>query len=323
MVGIAIIGAGRMGKTHSKAVKTLPNAKLTGIYDLSATTAKALAEARGTNVYVSLEDIAADAGVDGVVMCHPTHAHYPLLKQFLPTGKYILGEKPMVRHREEAELLRNMVNADKRLAFGFMRRKNPAYIRIKEMIDDGTLGTVRMVKVGCCVAGYSRQWDDFFADFALCGGVALDMLSHHVNMLNWYFGPPKTVTAASLMFDRPMELPIDYVSSTFVYPDGVIANVEGSWQRQGVGYERLEVYGDRATVLFEGSKLTLCTPGKAEDIPFESVSGYDKQMADFVATIEAGGVPEIGIEDGYWAFRTADAMLQAALSGGVVTIDPE
>ena len=125
MVSIAIIGAGRMGKTHSKAVAKLPNAEIAGVYDLSVVTAKALADEMKTKTYASLEEIAADDSVDAVVMCHPTHAHYSVLRQFLPTGKYILGEKPMVRHREEAELLRKTANADTHLALAFMRRKNP------------------------------------------------------------------------------------------------------------------------------------------------------------------------------------------------------
>lgn len=323
MVRIAVIGAGRMGKVHSALVNKVPGAELAGIYDLSPTAAKALAEKEKTQVYLSLEDIIADDSVDAVVMCHPTHDHYSLLRLFMSTGKYILGEKPMVRHRDEAEMIRKMPNADTRLAVGFMRRQNPGYVKIKEMIDDGTLGTVRMVKVGCCVSAYSRGWDDpFFADFALCGGVALDMMSHHVNMMNWYFGPPRTVMGASLMFDRPMDLPIDYVSSTFIYPDGMIANVEGSWQRQGIGYDTIEVYGDKATALFDQKILKLCTTGKVNEIAVGEIgNSYEKQMAVFVDTVAKKAVPPIGVEDGYWAFRTADAMIQAAKSGQPVNID--
>ncbi len=321
MVRIAIIGAGRMGKLHSEIVQELPEAELAGIYDLSKTAAEALAAERGTKAYLAPEEIMADPDVDAVVLCHPTFAHYQALRLLLPTGKYILGEKPMVRHRGEAESIRREPNAATRLAIGFMRRQQPAYQKIKEWIDDGTLGAVRMVKVGCNVAGYKRLWDDWFADFSLCGGVPLDMLSHHFNLLNWYFGIPQKVSGAGLMFDRPMELPVDYISGTFVYPDGMIANIDGSWQRQGVGYDRIEVYGDRATALFDQKDLLLCRPGQNEKIDLgQPVKPYEEQMKAFVATVAAGAVPAIGVEDGYWAFRTADALIQAAQTGQTVTI---
>jgi myo-inositol 2-dehydrogenase/D-chiro-inositol 1-dehydrogenase len=322
MVRIAIIGAGRMGKIHSGIVKELPDAELAGIYDLSRETAEALAAERETKIYLAPEEIMADPDVDAIVICHPTFAHYQALRLFLRTDKYILCEKPMVRRREEAELVLREPNASTKLAIAFMRRQIPAYQKIKEWIDDGTLGAVRMVKVGCNVAGYKRLWDDWFADFAMCGGVPLDMLSHHLNLLNWYFGIPQKVSGAGLMFDRPMEQPIDYISGTYTYANGMIVNIDGSWQRQGVGYDRIEVYGDDATALYDGKDLLLCRPGKNETIDVGApVKAYDEQMKVFVATVAAGEVPAIGIQDGYWAFRTADALIEAAKSGQTVTIE--
>ncbi|MDX9981869.1 MAG: Gfo/Idh/MocA family oxidoreductase, partial [Lentisphaeria bacterium] len=268
------------------------------------------------------EEIIADPAVDAVVLCHPTFAHYQALRLFLPSGKYILCEKPMVRHRGEAEAIRREPNAATKLAIGFMRRQQPPYQKIKQWIDDGTLGAIRMVKMGCNVAAYKRLWDDWFADFALCGGVPLDMLSHHFNLLNWYFGMPRQVCGAGLMFDRPMEQPVDYISGSFVYADGMIANIDGSWQRQGVGYDRIEVYGDKATALFDQRELMLCRPGQNEKVDVgQPVAPYVEQMKSFVATVAAGGVPAIGVEDGYWAFRTADALIESAKTGRFVTFE--
>ena len=320
MVRIAIVGAGRMGKLHSGIIKELPNAELAGIYDLSRQAAEALAAERGTKAYLAPEEIAADPAVDAVVLCHPTFAHYQALRLFLPTGKYVFGEKPMVRHRTEAENIRREPNAPAKLAIGFMRRFQPGYRKIKEWLEDGTLGDIRMVKIGCNVAAYKRLWDDWFADFAQCGGVTLDMLSHHFNLLNWYFGLPQQASGACLMYDRPMELPIDYVSGTFLYPDGMIVNIDGSWQRQGVGYDRMEIYGDRAAAVFDQRELLLCKPGQNEKIDLgPATKPYEDQMKDFVATVAAGGVPAISVEDGYWAFRTAEALLEAARTGQTVT----
>lgn len=322
MVRIAIVGAGRMGKTHSGIVKQLPDAELAGIYDLSAKASAALAAEHGTKVYAAPEEIIADPTVDAVVLCHPTFAHYQALRLFLPSGKYILCEKPMVRHRGEAEAIRREPNAAAKLAIGFMRRQQPAYQKIKQWLDDGTLGTVRMVKMGCNVAVYKRLWDDWFADFALCGGVPLDMLSHHFNLLNWYFGMPCQACGAGLMFDRPMEQPVDYISGSFVYANGMIVNIDGAWQRQGVGYDRIEVYGDHATALFDQRELLLCRPGQNEKIDLgQPVAPYVEQMKSFVATVAAGGVPAIGVEDGYWAFRTADALIESAKTGRYVTFE--
>ena len=323
MVNIGIIGAGRMGKAHADAFKEIPEARLSGVYDAAAEPAKAFAAAYGMKkVYAASAELAGDKNLDAVMVCCPTFIHYQVMAELVGSGKAIFCEKPLVRHTEEGDRLLALAAAAKaRIMVGYNRRYNPASAKLRELIAAGGLGAVRMAKVGCCVSGYKRQRGDWFADFDLCGGVTLDMMSHHLDLLNWYFGEAERAYGENLRFDKAMSEPMDFVSATVTYKNGVICNIEGAWQRYGQSYDKIEIYGDKATALLSGNQLQVFGYGRSEIFSWDdSPSPYQRQARAFVNLAVSGAAPLADIHDGYNAIRVANAINMSALERRVVVL---
>ena len=90
-VRFGVLGAGRIGKVHAKAVSANPDAKLVAVADAMADAANALAAQYGAEVR-SISQIEAANDIDAVVICTPTDTHdtYPGIEEWqaLPCGRY-------------------------------------------------------------------------------------------------------------------------------------------------------------------------------------------------------------------------------------------
>src|SRR5689334_6573646 len=102
-VRIAVVGAGRMGQFHLKALSKLPQAKLVGVSDVSPERMAGAAKKYRLLVAGSVEELAPR--LDAVVIAAPTPAHYALGKSFLEAGVSCLIEKPFTETLEQADEL--------------------------------------------------------------------------------------------------------------------------------------------------------------------------------------------------------------------------
>ncbi len=316
MSNLAFVGAGRMANCHADALEKMDNGVVYGVYDTDKDVAeKFIQKHQGKRVYNSLAELAADPAVDGVLICNYTDQHYRTLTELLEAGKKkIFCEKALIRQLADGEeLLQKSLAAEAQVMVGHHRRYIPGYAKLQQLIANDELGTIRMAKVALCHPLYDRHWGEFFADFDRSGGVILDMMTHLFDQLNWYFGEPERVNGASLMFNSDQPLPADYVSGTLTYKNGVICNIDGSWQRYGVASDRIEVYGDKACATFDGGDLLhVYRPGEHTEFSLGESSPYEEQMKGFVKMINNSTPPAVSLQDGFNSARVALALIDAA-----------
>ncbi|MFA6715919.1 MAG: Gfo/Idh/MocA family oxidoreductase, partial [Victivallaceae bacterium] len=143
---------------------------------------------------------------------------------------------------------------------------------------------------------------DWFTDFNKCGGVIIDMLAHHVDLANWFFGEAQSVYAAGMLLDPAQELPSDYAAGIVKYKNGVICNLMCSWQRFGRSDEIMEIYGEKGALVMDGSDI----------ITFYPLNG-EKQSIDVGTAVEAAeGVKQVNTGN---AFLIEAKHLIAAVNG--------
>jgi len=315
MINVAFVGAGRMANVHADVLKNRQDCKLFGVYDFVPEVAKNFAAKYGMEkIYSASAELAADLSIDAVLVCNYSDQHYRTLVELLDAGKkFIFCEKALVRHLADGEdLLKRAKAAKSMVMVGHHRRYMPGYARLQQLIAAGEMGTVRMAKVALCHPGYAREWGDFFSDFERCGGVILDMMTHLFDQMNWYFGEPERVSGSSLMLDRSQPLPTDYVSGTLTYKNGVICNIDCSWQRYGVGYDRIEIYGDKACAIYEqNDKLHIYRRGEHTELLVGNPSPYAEQMNAFINMVACGVPPRATLLDGFNSVRIALKMIEA------------
>jgi UDP-N-acetylglucosamine 3-dehydrogenase len=324
-VRISFIAAGRMANSMAVQLKKLNNVELAGVYDPLQERCSEIVLRHGFQKSCSSrEELLSDKTVDGIVICNYCHQHCETIQASLSAGfRNIFCEKPAIRQVEEAALLRAAVaETSANVMIGHHRKHIPACIRLKEMIDNGRLGTIRFAKVNYCNAAYSRSWNDYFANYEQSGGTTLDMGTHYLELLNWYFGEAESTSARALMLERtlPKDVqPCDYVNATLTYRNGVICGIESAYQRYGVFYDTMEIYGDKYAAVTDFRTLKLYNKEETIDLKvgFEDIESAQLQQAKtFVKMIEDGRPRQTTLEEGLAAALVGLAMLRSSEQGG-------
>lgn len=130
-VRFAILGAGRIGQVHAKAVASTPQATLVAIADPVAAAAQSVSDAYGCDIR-TIEEIRLSDDVDAVVICTPTDTHADLIEQFARVGKAVFCEKPVDLSIDRVRDCIKVVAEEKAtLMVGFNRRFDPDFMALK------------------------------------------------------------------------------------------------------------------------------------------------------------------------------------------------
>lgn len=176
-VRFGLLGAGRIGKVHAKAVSGDANAKLVAVADAFPQAAEAIASAYGCEVR-TIEAIEAAKDIDAVVICTPTDTHADLIERFARAGKAIFCEKPIDLDVARVRACIKVVEeTGAKLMVGFNRRFDPHFMAVRKVIDEGKIGDVEMVTItsrdpGAPPVDYIKR----------SGGIFRDMTIHDFDM---------------------------------------------------------------------------------------------------------------------------------------------
>ncbi len=94
MLRIGLLGAGRIGHVHAKAISAHPQSELVAVADVVKESASKLAAQYGVEAR-SNEDIIGDAAIDAVLIATSTNTHSDLIEAATRAGKAVLCEKPV------------------------------------------------------------------------------------------------------------------------------------------------------------------------------------------------------------------------------------
>ena len=333
MLQFGIIGAGRLGTTHADSLAKMEGVKLAAVYDINAEKARTMHEKYGPAVCASAEELASK--VDAVIVASPTDCHLAGVRAAVQAGKAVFTEKPFCRFAEQAEEYKSLLkDFRKPFGIGFVRRHMLKTLKFKEMLDAGELGRIRFCNVDLPFGGFKRLPGDWFTEYNRSGGVILDMLAHHIDLANWFFGPAERVYAQGLLLDPSQELPSDQVSATITYANGVIVNMMCTWQRFGRTGEMMEVYGEKGALTMNSSKtLQLAKLGvpvqeidcdeAAQSIGVNNAStgnGFLNELMNFADAVRTGKTFSPGIPEAFSSFAVAEAMMRSAETDQVVRI---
>ena len=147
-IKVGIIGTGYtvgIAKAHVEAYKNNHRVEIAGLYDIVPGRAAEWAEKNsleGVRICSSLEELFSL--VDAVSICTPNHTHVDLTIKAIEAGKHVLCEKPLSTSFEEAKKATECLkqHPDIVAMIGFNYRDTPAIKYIKQIIDEGKLGTI-------------------------------------------------------------------------------------------------------------------------------------------------------------------------------------
>ena len=323
----ALLGAGRIGKVHARAISANPDADLAFVADAFADAAAAISAQYGCEIS-TIDEIAADPSVDAVVICTPTNTHADLIEKFARAGKAIFCEKPVDLDVARAEACLKVVReTGAKLMLGFQRRYDPHFLAVRKAITEGRIGEVEMIQIVSRDPGAPPM--DYIKT---SGGIFRDMTIHDFDMARFLLGeePVSVYATGSVLTDKAIDgVDFDSASITLTTASGKHCAISNS-RRATYGYDqRVEVHGSKGTVSVENQRpvtIELATatgftrPALHDFFMTRYVEAYAAEIAAFVAVVRDGASPSPSGEDGLRALMLADAAFRSSKEGVVVRL---
>ncbi|MEX5635391.1 Gfo/Idh/MocA family protein [Parafrankia sp. FMc2] len=194
----AIAGTGSIAHQFAAALGRLPDAELVAVGSRHQRTADEFGDAHGIppgRRYGSYERLAADDGVDVVYVASPHSHHHRHTLLFLRAGRGVLCEKPFAVDAEQAaEMVATARAQGQFLMEAMWSRFLPAYVKIRELVAAGTIGTVLAVEGDF---GFPLPVDptNRMFDLAQGGGALLDLGVYPISLASMLLGEPAQVAA--------------------------------------------------------------------------------------------------------------------------------
>jgi predicted dehydrogenase len=322
---------GVLGAAQIAVKKVLPGMKQGEWCEISAIASRdrhkaevAASELGIPKAYGSYEELLRDPEIEAVYNPLPNKLHVPWTLKAVKAGKHVLCEKPLSMTAEEARtLLAARDRAGVKIGEAFMFRTHPQWLRTREIIETGQIGTLRSV-VGF-FSYFLRDPANIRNIRELGGGGLMDIGCYPISTSRFVFREePLRVMG---LIDRDPEMKIDRLTSAILdFPSG---QAIFTCSTQLVLHQRMQFFGtkgrieveipfnpptDRPSRIFIDNGEDLCGGGlKTEEFPI--CDQYTIQGDLFSRAIREGGDVPVSVEDAIKNMAVIDAVFRSAESG--------
>ncbi len=222
-----ILGPGGIARQFARDLQYAEGAVAAAVGSRSIEKADSFAREFGiAKAYGSYEELTQDPEVDIIYVATPHSSHYEHVMLCLQAGKAVLCEKPFTVNAAETEKL--IAYARERKLFlmeAMWTRYLPAIIKVKQWLEEGKIGEVKMAKGEF---GFRIGWDpsNRLLNPDLAGGALLDAGIYPVSFASMVFGgPPETITSSAVIGQTGVD---EQYSLLFTYSGGRSASLSGA-----------------------------------------------------------------------------------------------
>jgi UDP-N-acetyl-2-amino-2-deoxyglucuronate dehydrogenase len=185
---VALVGMGRIGRVHLKALSMVESAKIIGVYDLNTDLARERAsDANVERVFASWQELLHDPEVQcvGILLPHDLHEQYAI--EALEAGKHVVCEKPLAPTLPECD---RMLDAAARSGCKILPVHNRVYSlaveKMHELLHQDAIGDVFLAQTTGFEAPPTVQ--TWLATPRGGGGVLMSQAVHPMYVLRWLLG---------------------------------------------------------------------------------------------------------------------------------------
>lgn len=267
-IRVGLIGAGgRWGpRAHVPALQGIPETELYAVCTAHTETAQTAADKFGVECgYGSDKALNADKRVEAVAVAVRVPAHYELSKNAIEAGKHVFCEWPLGANTKEAEELAALARQKNvRTIVGLQRRASPAYLYMRELIQQGYVGQVLSVNMTLMNSGVLTRTSDrtWQRDVTLGANTLTITFGHVFDAMCMVVGELAEVSAiistqVPQWFETDTKKYVDVTSPDNIMVHGRLENGAivnaccGVHPYHGSGH-RFEIYGTEGTLAMIG-----------------------------------------------------------------------
>lgn len=261
--------------------------------------------------YSDASDLINDPEIDAVYIATPPDSHCAYAVQVMKAGKPVYVEKPMARNLNECQKMLDVSKeTGQSLHVAYYRRTLPAFLKVKELVESGTIGKPLRVNIKLYKEAQERHQTTeqmhWHVNPEIAGaGHFFDLASHQFDFLDFVFG--KIIDVKGQASNQAGLYPAeDTVSGSWRHESGVRGT--GSWcfvvDKDAVE-DQIQIIGDKGELslpCFRHGKLLLKTENNTREYTFENPAHISQYLVQQVVD-ELRGIGNC-ISTGESAFRT-------------------
>lgn len=314
-LGFGIIGTGAIAGMHADAINACEDSKLIAV--CSSTPERAKEAAAKFNVPADADRKAFLSRKELDVVCICTHSgnHLQPAIEAAQAGKHVLLEKPIEVNLERADaLIKACKDSGVKLGVIFQNRLKPGYLKLKEAVQSGKLGKLLM---GTAAINWYRD-PSYYSSSAWKGtkegdgGAALiNQGVHTIDLLLDIMGDAETVFGQVRTMVHAIEGE-DTGVAIVNFKNGALGTITGGTSLYPGNPERLEIYGEKGTIILEGGKIVVYgIKGESSDVTSQTDMGgsgasdpmaidfklHQGQVKDMVEAVRSNRPPMVTGED--------------------------
>jgi len=287
-----IIGPGNIAEKFAAGINGSEGSELYALASRSEERAKAFAVRFGVHkIYNSYEALIDDYEVDIIYIATPHPFHKEQTALCLNGGKSVLCEKPLtVNYKDAAELISLAQKKNLFLMEGMWSRFQPVWQTIRQWVDSGKLGEIRMIRSDFSFAG-NPDPKSRVLNPDLAGGGLLDVGIYPINFACWAMGTlPERVCGLAYLGKTGVD---ETASIAMRFPSGTMATISCGINVKGPC--NAEICGTKGAILVdhfmhEAQKMTFITENNEPEViklPFD-VNGFEYEIRHAEEALNSG-----------------------------------
>ncbi len=362
-IRLALLGCGGRGSYDMTVFLGNPEVEVVAVcdvYEPHRLKAQKLAGSQA-QAYLDYRQVLDRKDVDAVLIGSPDHWHKQMLIDAVRAGKDVYCEKPIMHSIPEGvEMVKAVKETGRVVQTGTQQRSWPHWVLGKQLVEDGILGKVTFIHtywyqnyvanrgwmakhpVNFAELNWKMWLGDapdqpfteekyiywrFFWDFG--GGILTDLLTHWIDVIQWYMGQPAPLTATTTgdLYLMKWQCP-DTITAAYEYPNDFMVTFTGALNNS-IDDGGIEFRGTKATLKIDRAHLAVYPEGVRwqpdKNYPEPEIyirsehDGTIDHVRNFLDCMRSRKSPNANIEVGFEAAR-ASWIGNIALKRGLKTV---
>ena len=335
-IRVGIIGMGKMGLLHSAILNSLDHSKVVAFADTEKMVTNLLRDVSDASVYNDYKKMIENEKIDVVYITTPVKSHIPIATFCAQNNIHFFVEKHLGITIGECKMLCDVINENRVFSMiGYYLRYAETFSKVKQLLEENTLGEIKEVNSSVFQSqSLSKPSGWRFNKKISGGGVLIDLGSHLIDLLSWYFGKIKSVQGKTEShYNQEVE---DTAQATLKFENGLNCKFDASWNVENYRLQEttIEIKGIQKmiTVNEDFYKITDYKTPENSTITYrqEMYTGvpidiggpeYTREDNDFINCIRNKKQPMLNVFSAMQTQNVIDSIYKASLSNNTVEIE--